>query len=137
VVFIRSIFYGAGAGAVVGALVAGVASIASELAEGPGPVLVVGGFGAVFGVVTGLLLCIVVLIAGHRLRGSGWFRVLLALLAMTIVYCAIALLFQAPATHPIMVIFVVSSGVTTWFLLPIVIRPVAREQMPRLRRQSP
>jgi tetrahydromethanopterin S-methyltransferase subunit E len=128
VVFVRSLFYGVAAGGAFGVAV-GLASTRSIYS-----VPVAGGWGAFIGAATGLVLglCLGLI----RPKVSVLLRVLVASLAMLCVYLGLSLLLQGFPLHPGILLLVVPPGLAAWFLLPVVLRPEARGEMPRLPGQS-
>lgn len=132
VILVRSLLYGIGAGGLVGFVIGLVAGL-----DDPDVLLValaVGGFGAVFGGATGLVLGIPILF-GPRTAGTG-FRVVVAVGAMICVLGLLLILFGTQSWSWYLLLFIFPAGLAAWILLPVVLRPVARGEMPKLPGQS-
>lgn len=96
--------------------------------------LAVSAFGAAFGGVTGLVLGLVLLL-GPRTAGTGS-RALAAVIAMICVAGEFWVLFTGFPGGGYVLLYVIPAGIAAWFLLPVVLRPEARGQMPRHPGQS-
>lgn len=132
VVFVRSLFYGIGSGGVTGGTIGTVASLPGwdSLLVGMG----FAGLGALVGGTAGLILGVVVLVAGSRLTLG--LRILVSALAMALVFGAIWVVAGTIPTSPWLLVFILPAGLAAWLLLPAVVRTEARAPMSRLRRQS-
>ena len=128
VVLVRSVFYGLVAGAGLG-LVVGLIAYFNWAAVPLGA-----GLGGVVGGVTGLVLGVVLLIVKPPV--TRMLRLVVSLIAMTCVFLILSLVFGGWLIHPVGLIFLVPAGAAAWLLLPVVLRPVARDEMPGLPRQS-
>ena len=131
-ILVRSVFYGVAAGALVGFVIGLVAGV--DDTDTLPVALAVAGFGAAFGGATGLVLGVAVLF-GPRTAGTRS-RALIALAAMACVLGLLWILFGVGSWSWYLLIFIVPAGPAAWFLLPMVLRPVARGEMPRLPGRS-
>lgn len=136
VVFIRSVFYGAAAGAATALLIFSYEFFRASLADLLAMIPAVAVWGAGFVAATGLVLGILLLTFKIRYPVGRWLRLTVALLASLAVFLLIRLVFGAwPLGWP-MSGFVIPPALAAWFLLPLVLRPEARNPMPTLRQQA-
>jgi hypothetical protein len=135
-VLVRSVFYGAAAGALTALLVFSYelfrASPSDLLAMVPGIAV----WGAGFGAGTGLALGILIFAFKVRHPVNSWLRLTIALLASLVVFVLIAVVFRTwPLGWPVSILLL-PPALATWFLLPLVLRPEVRDPMPTLGPQA-
>lgn len=128
VILVRSVSYGVGAGAVLGFTLGLLLSLSDPAPWVIG--LAVSGFGAAFGGATGLVLGLLLLLGSLTARTRS--RALAAVVAMTCVSGGLWILIGRLPRSGYLLLFVVPAGLAAWFLLPVVLRPEGRGEMPKL-----
>ena len=128
VVLIRSLFYGFLAGGCLGVAV-------GLLATGSIYAIPIGGlWGAIPGGLTGLVLGAVLWIWEPAVSRRS--RAVVSVLAMVLAYLGLFVFVGVRGFELIVVPLIAPAGLAAWFLLPVVLRPKARGEMPRLPGQS-